>query len=163
MNQARFDSIMRNASSISKKVYEAVPMRGAWDKGAILAEIKRSGTSTDKRMVEGCLSSLKSQGLIQETAPGRFIRTTIKRKNPMRMRSVDSSAAEKPNQEPEPITSPLDRLERLAERDRGLEKQAADLAQDIDATAVAVDDALKACNEEGEKYRQLKSLLKGLD
>lgn len=161
MKSAKFEALMNGNTAIARKVYGAVPAQDPWAVPQIYAELIRSGTTTDRRIVEECLDSLKSKGLIRETSPGHFIRTrVIKRKPTMTLKSVDTTA--QPGDKPAAKESPIDLLARLAERARDIEQRAADLGKEIEAAAIAIDDALATRDAENAKLRQLKALLKEL-
>lgn len=169
MSRARFNSIYSGMTSVSKKVYEAVPMNEAWNTSKIAAELQRCGLGIDFRIVAGCLNSLCSAGLINEIGKAEFKREGIK-----------TEAANKPTNEletdmgkqyviktvaqsaPAKKLAPLDRLGELAQRAANMANMLKELASDISDAAVDIQSQMETGEEDVKKLRQLQTLLKSI-
>lgn len=150
MNPSRFRSLESGQTAIARKVFACVPIQEAWSKHIILSEVLRNGSRVDKNIFEGCLSALLDAGLIKEPIRNHYQRVHV-------------TAEEEPEDVPAPAkptapVSPQDPLSRLA----ALAKKLCDVATEVEELALDIE-ATKSNNEEElEKLRTLKTLLKGL-
>ncbi|WP_157669301.1 hypothetical protein [Chitinibacter sp. GC72] len=155
MQRARFESIYRGLSNIARKVYDAVPIGDAWSKALITQEIRRvTKTSTDARVIDGCLSSLVENGLVREPTRGAFVR--VKVVGGLGSLKVSSSP------EVENMAVKSEKVEKLSLRLAGLVTTLTSVAEEIESISIEVDAQLSAVGDELGKLRQLKSLLKDL-
>lgn len=167
MNKAKFDSIMANATSLSKKVYDAVPITEPWSKTKIHNEVVRQGyRNANLKITEGCLSSLKSQGLVKEVGSGEFIRTKVVQKTAKaKLTTVPAANKNEEALSDQPGTddlNPLELLYKLAERLDSLGDQIKCLSEDFKNTVLLIDEQSEETKKEFQKLKQLKSLLTDL-
>lgn len=157
MNQAKFDSIERGLTHVSRKVFQAVPMREQWTRHQIHAELGRQGVNLTHNVVGGCLDSLRGMGLIREPDRGEFIRVVVRAYQPEEPKEAALPASTLAPVATKPATheSPLAVL-------AGLSKDLRGLADRIDAAALDVEERIEALGRDTEKLRQLQALLKGL-
>ena len=148
MNPARLRAIENSQTSIAKKVLSCVPIQEAWTQHQIKMELHRSGSRTDPRIIEGCLNTLLESGLIKEPTRGSFQRIHIPDVQ------KDEPAVAQPQPEKKPV-DPLSRLATVAETLR-------ELADDLEDIALEVTQTRSSNDEELEKLRTLKTLLKQL-
>ena len=158
MKQSKLDSIMANATSISKKVYDAVPENEHWNTTQIYNEIARHMAHPDKRLIEGCLNSLKAQGVIKEPRPGKFVRTSVHKPS-----AKERHLKPVENQARAPDSSPLDALVSALEQMDRVSRDLRELFVDLESAVAGVENHLEAKDGEYDKLRQLRSLLKDLD
>ena len=167
MNNVRLAEIERSITGVAKKVLAAVPAASTWTLREIHSELSRSGTNVERRVMDGCVNSLKESGLVREPEAGKFIRVLPKVKDepsaapqlasmPAISGRVDVTGAQHRSQEP------LDELAECAAAVRDLAKVAIALASRIEEVAVGVEERTLAIREESAKLRQLQELLKSL-
>lgn len=178
MNHAKFQGIYNGMTSICKKVYAAVPINEPWSAPQVLQEMFRAGSSTDLRMVSGCLSSLVASNVVLENPRGSFVRVPVK---PPRtpLRSALDEAHPTPPATKDPIVpvsmppissaqttpepqSAIDKLARLSSRAVDIATSLKQLAADIDSAAIEIEDQIAAKGEDAKKLTQLRELLKGI-
>ncbi len=160
MNAARLKELESAVTAAAKKVLECVPIGEAWSITQICAEMARQGKAVDRRHIDGCLASLKKNGLVREPVPSAWIRVTAK----PHLTPVDASILARADAVPAPAPiDPLERLANLAVRLRDLSAQAVDLAGEIESAALDVEARIERAGEDGKKLKQLQALLKGLE
>jgi uncharacterized protein YfcZ (UPF0381/DUF406 family) len=175
MTETKFNSIYRGVTEQAKKVYSGVPLAEPWTVAQIMSELERLGHGhRELRMVSGCLNSLKEAGLIKEPAPGRWIRIDIRSKQPVPQEKVVAISQAKEEKEPpvpaintQPVPeksdlTPLERIGSLSARVLTIIQSLHQLAADIEATAIDVEEQIEKINKDGEKLKQLQTLLKSL-
>lgn len=151
-------------NGVARKVLDAVPVSEPWSKTAIHAEIRRTGTNVDGRIVDGCLETLRGRGLIREPERGLFIRVTAKPKvvrlerSQERTDETDETPTPAPKEDamPAPQADPLEKMARLAESARKLATEIENVALEIEAQAEKV-------RQDTATLRQLQTLLKNLN
>lgn len=162
MKEARLTQLEQGLNGIAKKVLDAVPIKEPWSKERIQQEIRRSGNSAQRDIVEACLDNLRGRGLIKEPQHGIFIRVQAKEKNtssidtkpvPMLAKPVHQKEIELPIENDKP-----DALSRIAAIAKNLTTQ----IQELEAVALDVADHIQKVEKDSEKLRQLQALLKGL-
>lgn len=156
-----------NLTVAAKKVYDSVPLAEAWAVTQIHNEIARQGHNLVRTLVEGCLQSLKDDGLVKEPKRGFFVKTPIKEKTyepPTLMEFADTSikapklSVVKAKEPPMVLTS----LSPFIEKFRDLAKEANALADQLEEAVLKLDDDVKQNSEAATKLAQLQSLLKGI-
>lgn len=153
MTPARMQAIEQSLNGYAKKVLAAIPIKEAWTLWQITSEMRRQGANVDQRVLTGCLTSLKDNGLVKEVSPGSFIRIAAREKEePMANATPDVDHAAEAMEKP---MDPLERLGELADRVRGL-------AADIENVAIEIATKAQQDSEANKKMAQLKSLLKEL-
>lgn len=155
MRVSRYEAMERELTPVARKVFECVPVQEAWTVFRISAELKRQGTPKDRRIVDGCLSSLVRDGLIKFDPP-----TDIYQRVEPRVATLNLVPEEPEVSAKKP--SPMERMAALAERTRRLSLDLKVLADDIDAAAVLIDEETNEAGNDTKKLRQLQTLLKEL-
>ena len=169
VTETKFNSIYRGVTEQAKKVYQAVPITEHWTIGQVMVELHRTGSAKDQRVVNGCLNSLKEVGLIKEPAPGLWVRTEVRTKPlqvvPAPQQSKEETTVPPINTQPAPQKTDVTALERIG----GLSSQVLviiqslhQLAADIEATAIEVEEQMEKINRDSATLKQLQQLLKGL-
>ena len=166
MTPQRRDSLLAGQTHIAQKVYwyvtnDTTSYSGVTD---IAAAMKvATGAGVDIHILRGCLAALKVSGLIRELVPGSYRRITIKEKKDSPVMKViqNVSISEAVKVDDEKLT-PFDRLGDLSARLRAVAGSLAQLADDIDAVAISVEDQKGTVEQELAKLRQFKNLLKEL-
>ena len=154
MNAARLKQVENGLSGIARKVLEAVPIADQWPAHTIANEIKRAtGSAPEIKIVNGCLESLKSSGLVREPTRGKWIRVSMK----------DHADAD---EMPAPVKVVELRKQQPEQTAREMLSQVAiammDLAAKVEDVASEIDKAEKRNEEKTAKLRQLQELLRGL-
>lgn len=169
MNETKFNTVYRGITEQAKKVYEAVPLGEHWNVGQIIAEISRLGHGhRDMRSVMGCLNSLKDVGLVKEPAVGMFVRTEVrlKQSDPKEKEVKEEPPMPAINTQPVPSQkadlTPLERIGSLSAQVLTIIQSMHQLAADIEAAAIEVEEQIEKINKDGEKLKQLQALLKSL-
>lgn len=182
MNEAKFNAIYRGLTETAKKVYEAVPMREIWTVSQVISELSRLGYNRqDHRIVLGCLTSLRETGLVKEPKQGHFVRAEVRLKQAVTAQPEHNELPPQPSQPaeteipkkeaempqvkaktPAPNTTPLERIGGLSAQVLDVVKQLHQLAADIDAAAIEMEEQLEKVKEDNAKLIQLKSLLKSI-
>ncbi len=176
MTPARFHQIFNSQTITAKKVYEAVPKEEAWPINRIHSAMVRKGQGggRDMRVTTGCLQSLKESRLITEPQNGEFMRVEVRPKPVIHIEELDLAPEPQP-QQPEIETmptikdemnklhlqkpTPLDRLSALSKRANEIMHMVHQLANDIDAAAIAIEDERTTESADTAKLKQLKALL----
>lgn len=169
MTPARAEAKVRELTGVVRKVYDAVPIRDQWTAVEIGQAIQRATRSTmDQRVMKGCLDTLKGHGLITEPERGKFRRVEVRAK----MESIVEKAAQtvvpiKPATEAAPATQekamrPTEILAPLAKRIDAAGNLLKELASDIEAAAIEIEDNAAAESSEMVRLRMLRDALKGL-
>lgn len=162
MNASKIARMESGLNGMAKKVLAAVPMQEAWTLAQINFELRRVGTRADQDVIEGCLGTLTGNGLVKQPSRGTFIRVTAPPKEPQttKVNTVQ-------HLEPRPTTKtltvkhapqPPDTLTRLVSVAASLRE----LADEIDSLALDVEERVQVAGKDGEKLRQLQSLLKSI-
>lgn len=178
--RSKFDGL----TSIAKKVYECVPAQESWSITRISDEMIRKGLTPNKRMIEGCLNSLKDSGLVLESPPGHFKAIVLKTKKSSSPSYPDpfKDWEMEPKQEPivkaeKPVLevvhtapkNPLDTLSEIANSVDAALRQVNNvtitlnsLKKDIEDAALEITAQMESTEEKFKQFRQLQSLLKSL-
>jgi hypothetical protein len=99
-------------------------------------------------------------GLVDEPAPGRFIRAAVKDRAVLHaVKSQENEPMPTPNPSASPRTaSPLERLSSLADRVRAVSTEVTAIAADIETLAIELEDQIAANAEDLEIVRSMKKL-----
>lgn len=165
MNEAKLESMLANATAISKKVYDSVPIEKPWSKTDIHNDmVRRNVGGGGLRMTEGCLNTLKDQGFISEPEKGFFVRKPVKLKvkKVNKLKSVKASNVDPSPQSESTKVAPIDLLSDLSEKAVKIGLQLKELSEAIDNAALIIDEHVNAKDQEHSKLVQLKELLKDL-
>ena len=161
MNKTRMNSLLSGLPSVTRKVFDAVPILEQWTRTMIHAEMIRCGISVEVRVVEGSLVALKRAKLICEPDPGRFARCEVKEDVPVRKEKPAAAVAapveKKPLEKaPEPITS---RLSAIVARVRQAHKVLGDLAGDLEMAMLEIDERANETADDLQKLQKFKELI----
>lgn len=172
MNQNRFNSVVNGLNSISKKVFDVVPIDTYWGSARIQSELFRTGSSQTRSIIEGSLKALVGYGLIQESQPGLFCRVKVTNKKQDELATEKQVQALKQTQPKETIMAiqaqktnqenPFDAVREVAIKFMDAAKTINTLASEIDNKLNDVEKFMAANGEEIAKLKQLQSLLKSL-
>jgi len=160
MNNARLQELERSVSGIAKKVLGAVPIVTSWSAKEIHAELARLGQNVERQVVDGCLYSLKSSGLIREEGPGQFSRVQAKEKTAAA--PTDAACVLIDDVPPAAKRDALDELADCAAKVRDLGYAAKALAERIEGVALRVAEDTQRIAADGQKLQQLRDLLKSV-
>lgn len=149
MNPVRYHEAVRALNATLRKVFDATPINEAWSVHAIGGELTRSGRRFEMQMLVGCLNSLKKDGLLKEPEPSYFTRIPPP--------PVKESTPKEPTvAQPAPkAADPLDELTQLSQ-------DLFEMSDKIEAITKAIRAKLAEVEQQGEKFKQLQALLKGL-
>lgn len=165
MTPSRQRQLLAGQTALARKVYDAIPIAEAWSVSQIICELARVGVRHDKRVLEGCLSCLAGSGLVTKGG-GTYRRVSVNERVPaptvpeeeeVTMPAAASSMP--PSKQP---ANAITHLSNLASRATELATQLRDLADDIEAAAIEVDEQFKMNGEDLQKLKQLQGLLKSL-
>lgn len=141
-------------SSIACKVFEHVPIGDEWSPAQVAKDLHRAtGSVMDMHVLKGCLMKLKDAGLVRMSTLGAFRREPVAFPSPpagiKAMKELNAAAS------PEPAVSAIDLL-------AGVAKTLRAAAAEIEAAAIAIEEARAEDDCELQKFKQLQALLKGL-
>lgn len=171
MSSRKMSIAEQNLTGIAKRVYDAVPIAEAWDTHRIVAWLKHQGMNPNLQIIEGCLGSLVRDGLVRERPRG-----TWQRIEPRADQAQDAPTDPLPEKPARPVLTlasaapalppaPVDPFARFGELSAALRERAAQLtamADEIDDTAIAMQQRVDAADGDGEKLRRLQATLKDL-
>lgn len=157
MSHSRFCGIYNGLTALAKKVYEAVPISAPWGLSEVHAELVRTGSDPGKAIVEGCLKSLVSSGLVKERAL-TFIRIPVREK----IEHVKKDEEPMATQQPAAPEGATDRLSGLASRASKIATMMRQFADDLELAAVEIDDGIGKDRADLEKLRHLRDVLNSL-
>lgn len=156
MNESKLHRAEQALSGIEKKVFDAVPYEEAWDRHAIVGEMRRAtGSNPDPHVVDGCIVDLIQRNLVQEPTRGMFKRVAPKVRVMVKPALGNGGTAPLPVPAA-PIGPPLPTIDVLA----NLSKKLRLLADEFDAAAIQVAADLERQGQEADRFRQLQTLLK---
>ncbi len=165
MKAAKFEQLVQGQTGIAKKVYECVPIQDAWAIGEIAQYMKtKTGSTTDLRIVQGCLNSLVDSGLIKVEGRNRFKRIPVeeKPKEVLVMKVVQPIKTE----EKAKSVAAIDLLSSIAADVSAMSVEISAklkrIAKSIEDAALTVESERENSHESVQKLRQLQSLLKSL-
>jgi len=161
MNTSRLADLARGQTSVAKKVLDAVPISEPWALTQIASELLRQGHRMERRILEGCLLTLKESGLVREPTRGAFIRVTARPRVEIGVVAAVAPEVETPTVPAK--GSAMDRLAGLAADLRALASLASALATRIDDVAVEVEDEMQKLRDQGANLRKLKALLNSVE
>lgn len=171
MTETKFNAVYRSVSEQAKKVYAAVPIEERWTLTQIMAELSRTTGQREQRVVSGCLNSLKEVGLVKEYTGGVWGRTEVRLKSAPLIESdlqptqptqeVMPAINTKPKAQ-ESTTTPLERIGGLSSQVLTIIQTLHQLAADIDAAAIEVEEQIQKVHKDSTRLKQLQELLKGL-
>lgn len=163
MNYAKQQAAEKNLTGIARKVLDCVPIQEAWTSAQIQSELRRNGVTPERRIVEGCLDSLKSYKLVREPIQGQFQRVPARQKMDIKQSELVALTEETKvfmpaqiqTRAPDIAKDPLSRMAELSKALRSIAAEAEDIALEMEARAHQL-------QNDTAKLRQLQQLLKGL-
>lgn len=172
LKSEKIDEKLRGRSMQEQKAFAAVPIQEYWSAAQIGSAIQRSSGSTmDRKTLDGCLLRLKDAGLIQSRADGTFRRVQVRdgEKKEMAENRVPESTGIAPAKTLNPVDNisdpkdtPLDRLAGIATVLRLHGTILHNAAKEVEEIALELEERNEAGDAEVQKLRQLKSILKEL-
>jgi hypothetical protein len=153
MNKKRFLSSYQNLSSVEQRVYDGVPQDCEWGETQMMSELQRQGRNIGPDQFRRCLMRLKDAGLVRQTSGGKWQRVPVHSDSPKKSKSAEEEAPQLANKiEPKQMST----LEKLAEMAQSLVL----IAKEIELIALEIEEKQSSTDEEVEKMRQFKALLK---
>lgn len=172
MTETKFQSLYRGLTEQAKKVYNAVPIKDQWTIAQIMAELARTTGQREHRIVSGCLNSLKSAGLVRETANGTWSRVEVKTKitinaePEIEMTKKETNVPPINTQPPAKTVAtnitPLERIGGLSQQVLTIIQSMHQLAADIEAAAIEVEEQVEKIEKDTALLRQFQQLIKGM-
>ena len=163
LSRARFNVIYNEQSSAAQKVYDAVPIAEHWPTNKIIGEMARLGTSSNYRVVAGCLNTLLLAGLLREPRRGEFVRAQIKEpethKPAPQIEEVMTKTVVAIKPEKSVVQSPIDKINALAMRTQDIISELQQLASDLTDAAVDIQADVERNTADALKLKQLHALL----
>lgn len=163
MNINRIEQKLESASSLERKVFQAVPISSPWDAAAIARELLRLSVSVPVNHVAGCLGRLVQMKLVREPVRGQFIRCQVK---PEKETPVNPKVNMPKDKEPQQLNEAAPAVPQVADCITRLANIAVLLrraADEAEAVALDFDEEKRALTRDGERLRQLQALLKGIE
>lgn len=159
MNQERYNRLLKQLSGTAEKVYSAVPQNEDWTIRQIITEMKRlTGTNPDYSIVQGCLNTLTTDGLIRNVGGmDRWQRITPSVTLGDPMKGALAVALESMEKVPtkaiaQPPFDPVHRLTRLA-------LVLMEAAEEIEGVVKMINDERATEHGDSIKLKALKALL----
>ena len=176
MNAAKLKIKLDGQTSLAKKVYECTPAQELWSAGQICDEMRRKGQVPNKRLVEGCLNTLKDSGLVVEQGQGLFKAIVIKKKPTIFIETendvIPFAAYQAGSEEEVEVNTvkkietkrktPIEILSGLATKIENVMDDLDDLKKEIEDAALEITDQMSADDDKIKQLRQLQALLKNL-
>lgn len=164
MTPAKQEALMQGQTGIAKKVFECVPIAEAWSSFQVMTALRNlTGSTSDTRIVSGCLTSLADAGLIKKTGRDAYQRIPVEQKQkPKEQKMTVPATKPVPQVEQKSVDVPLELLGEMAGEVVAMAENMKRLAKRIEDYALVLEQGREATAKSLEGYRQLKALLKGL-
>lgn len=171
LSETRHKALLESQTSTARKVYSSVPIAEDWTCKQIHTEMLRIGTGRELSVTQGCLATLTRAGLVQEVKRGIFRRAPVRLQNEVAANDggieyADTSApteeVEMPTNTPAKPANHMQIMDDLSRRATEMAAALRDLAHDIEAAAIAIDEQMQVEGANTEKLKQLQALLKSL-
>lgn len=167
MTPIKYKTALDAQPAIARKLFEFVPIQDAWPANKIIGEMIRSGLPRiDFKTVEGCMNRLKDAGLVKEPERGTFQRIAPReREAPKLQLQVCAAPAPEPIAErcPGPViegNAPTIVLGEMATTLRRYAGALTSLADELDESAVGMEERIDHAERRLSKFRELSALLK---
>lgn len=150
---------LQGQPTITRKIFEHVPIQEAWTSPQISQSLARAcGSRLDAKTVGRCVRELLNSGLVRAVIAGHYQRVPVSKGS-----NADSSAETPVTETPkEPTTMPQETKPSAIDVLAGIAKSMRALASDIETAALSIEEGSAKSSEELGKLRQLQALLKGL-
>jgi hypothetical protein len=159
---------LRGQSAQVQKTYAAVPIQEWWSAAQVGSAIQRaSGAAMDRKTLDACLHQLKDAGLVQKRADGTFCRARVAEEKEVVAKTPPDEAILVKGTDV-PLTTkpegngPFERMAALAGNMRLHATYLNQMASEVEAIALELEERRESDDVEAQKLRQLKSLLKEL-
>lgn len=161
MTPTKYRAALDSINTVARKVFDHVPIKDSWPINRIIAEMVSAGvTRVDLRTAEGCIARLKDAGLVKETERGLFQRITPRERETITLPDVAAPAAEADVAVIE--ATPTLVLGGLAARLRMRAVELNEIANEIDAAALGVEERVEASEQRFAKLREFSAFLKDI-
>jgi hypothetical protein len=178
LNAAKLEMRERNLTGVCRTARAARPPAPATSSATAVAQaLREMGVNYAPNVIEGCLESLRQDGLLKEPKPSVFVRVaarTAVASAPTERGAPSNSGTEPAHpQPPTPemaaptagLAGPacaLDRLGSVAKSARALSGKLIELADEIETAALEAEERIQRVQADTAKLRQLQELLKSL-
>lgn len=186
MSEARARQLLAGQMSMSRKVYEAIPIESPWGYRDISMEMDRRQLSVgmDFQKLQGCVRQLREAGLVKEVGDCKFVRVPVRPNssepaaersepppaNPVLKHTITIQEKPVPQEKTNPNVpvvidknkTPIDLLSPIADKMRAFGRLANEIADDVENVASELEERTTVSAEELQQLRQLKTLLRGL-
>lgn len=169
VNETRFNSIINGLTSVSRKVFDAVPVETYWSAARIQSELFRCGSNQTMSVVMGSLKALVDFGLVHEIRKDLFTRVKApipKKRSPASEKLIEFQDSATSQQKEEKMinktSNPFDAVREVAIKFLDAAKTINALAIEIDLKLSDVEKHMAANDQDTAKLKQLQSLLKSL-
>lgn len=147
----------------AQRVYDVVPIEATWSTTEIASELRRQGSIMTIEKVVFNLRILLEHRLIAEPSPRCFRRTPVRLKAAPSDAPTTTQREEPMAQQPKLVAltkaaSPIDTLGVIAARLRDQATAMTNLAADIDAAALALQEQVETSNANDELVRTMRKL-----
>ena len=165
MNAIRYKDLLNQQPAVARKVFDAVPIQDAWPVNKIIGEMIRSGLPRlDLRTADGCLNRLKDAGLVKEPDRGIYQRVVPHERETIKL-EVCRASAPPPLPCEVAVAVPVEAVPTvvLGELASALRSQAAMLnaaADEIDKSAIVIEERIDIAERRLSRFRELSALLK---
>lgn len=165
LTQSRTAQLLQGQTTLTRKVYDVVPISQRWTQAQVAGELARVGKAAiDSRTLSHCLTTLVEAGVISRV-DGMYMREPC-RPDPVRRTILNDSTLETPMskaqstvtlvQPSKPIVvNPVDRLGKIAAMLRGA-------ADEVDELALEVQQTLEVNQADLSKLKQLQDIIQSL-
>jgi hypothetical protein len=160
MNACKFARKEAELTTTARKVFGAIPAEDAWGKEKIISELFRQGVSLAKNIVEGCIESLKEDGLVKEPRLGQYTRTKVSELD--RTEAIPKEAFVATQYTPATL-KPQDEKADVLTAIAALSAQLRETADKLDGIALDVEERFQRLAKDNEKLTQLQALLKSIN
>lgn len=149
-------------SGVAKRVLDAVPIAEPWTATAICSELGRNGSRVDFNIVLGCLNTHKQAGLVKEPMNQYFQRVAYT--VPEKAKPAPQPANVVPIMNAEKMTErePLESIGAMAQRLREAGRALIMWAEDLERLGLEFESRVDKAGQDGEKLRQLQTILNSL-
>ena len=164
MNITRQQQLLQGQTSLSKKVYDIVPIQDAWTSNYILSELsKKTGSSASVHAVRACLGDLEDAGLIKQTMDKRFQRVAVKIPEVTNLKDLDKLVKPaEPKKKEDSFEALVDLAAEVVELGRDVNTRLASISTRMEELALSIELERKETGAASQKLKQLQSLLKDI-
>lgn len=158
LNAAQYENKIKSLTGIAKKVFDALPKDDpvpARDVFMVLA--RDGGVNANVALIEGCLNTLKGNGLVKEPTRGNYKKAPIKLSR--KIHPLPTINSEEPVM---PIRSTDNETKAEISINKQLASRLEKISEELAVIAIELEDVCVMDKADAERFAQLKSLLKDL-